>query len=196
MDAPAAPATPMGDAPAPGAETETSIQRADGLLTVSVPEEAKIFVNGQPTRSTGERREFVSRDLELGASYTYEVRAETIRGGKTVSETKTVSLRGGQTANLAFALPAPEKVETKLTVRVPADAKVYLAGNETSAKGETRVFRTTGLSNGKSWDDYVIKVEFERGGRTVIQEKRINLKAGETKELDFDVSEDKVADLR
>ena len=186
----------MGDVPAPPAgETETSIRRADGLLAISVPEDAKIFVNGQSTRSIGESREFVSRDLELGASYTYEVRAEAIRDGRTVTETKTVNLRGGQTARLAFDL-ATEKVETKLTVRVPADAKVYLAGNKTAAKGETRIFRTTGLSSGKAWDDYVIKVEFERGGRTITQEKRINLKAGEVKELDFDFDEDKVADAR
>jgi uncharacterized protein (TIGR03000 family) len=194
MDAPSA---PMSDPPAaPPAETETSTGRADGLLAVNVPEDAKIYVNGQPTRSTGGRREFVSRGLELGSSYTYEVRAEMIRDGQTVTETKTVDLRGGETARLAFALAPTEKVETKLTVRVPADAKVYLAGNETSAKGETRVFRTTGLRNGKAWEDYLIKVELDRGGRTVIQEKRISLRAGETKELEFDFDQDKVADAR
>ena len=194
MDAPVA---PMGDAPAtPPAEAETSLHRADGLLAVDVPADAKLFVNGQPTRSTGAKREFVSRGLERGASYTYEVRAEVIRDGQTVTETKKIDLRSGETARLAFALEKSQKLETRLTVHVPADAKVYLAGNETSAKGETRIFRTTGLRNGKAWEDYTIKVELDRGGRKVVQEKRISLKAGEAKELDFEFDEDKIADAR
>lgn len=198
--APVDPSTvPMGDQPPPAppaGETETSIRRADGLLAVDVPEDAKIFVNGQQTRSTGSHREYVSRNLDRGHTYSYEVRAEVIRDGRTIEETKRIELRAGQTAQLAFDLSSPAKLETKLTVRVPADAKVYLAGNETSAKGETRVFRTTGLKDGKSWEDYTIKVEIDRGGRTIVQEKRIDLKAGEEKELEFEFDGDKVADAR
>jgi uncharacterized protein (TIGR03000 family) len=189
----------MGEAPpaAPQAgEKETSWRRVDGLLAVEVPEGAKIFVNGQPTRSTGERREFVSRNLELGYTYTYEVRAEAIRDGQTVVETKKVDLKAGETARLAFDLAQAKKVETKLTVRVPSDAKVYLAGNETSAKGETRVYRTTGLHEGNSWSGYLIKVELNRGGRTITKEKLIDLRAGENQEIEFEFDGDKVADAR
>src|SRR5687768_9578201 len=130
-----APAAPMGDVPpeAPPAGEETSIDKADGLLAIEVPADAKIFVNGQATRSTGEHREFVSRDLELGYNYAYEVRAEVIRDGQTIEQTKKIDLRAGKRAEVAFNFAPAEKVETKLTVRVPADAKVYLSGNETSA---------------------------------------------------------------
>ena len=190
-----APAAPMGDVPpeAPPAGEETSIRKADGLLAVEVPADAKIFVNGQATRSTGEHREFVSRDLELGYNYAYEVRAEVIRDGQTIEQTKKIDLRAGKRAEVAFNFAPAEKVETKLTVRVPADAKVYLSGNETSAKGETRIFRTTGLKNGKTWNDYVIKVEYDVDGRTITQEKRIDLRSGEEREIAFDFSDDKVA---
>jgi uncharacterized protein (TIGR03000 family) len=198
--APIDPSTvPLDDAPPPappGGEPETSIRRADGLLAVDVPADARIFVNGQATRSTGDHREYVSRNLDRGHTYSYEVRAEVIRDGRTIQETKRIDLKAGETARLAFALSPPAKVETKLTVHVPSDAKVYLAGNETSAKGETRVFRTTGLKNGKSWGDYVIKVEIDRGGRTITQEKRISLQAGEDKEVEFEFDGDKVADAR
>lgn len=186
----AAPATP------PAGEKETSARRVDGLLTVEVPEDAKIFVNGQPTTSTGERREYVSRNLELGFTYSYEVRAEVVRDGQTIQETKKVDLKAGETARLAFALAPSEKVETKLTVHVPQDAKVFLAGNETSAQGPTRVFRTTGLRQGSRWNDYVVKVEWRQGERVISQEKRISLKAGENKEIEFDFDGDKVADAR
>jgi uncharacterized protein (TIGR03000 family) len=163
------------------------------LLTVSVPQDAKIYVNDQPTTSTGGVRQYVSRDLQSGFNYTYEVRAEATRNGRTVEQVKRVDLRAGETAALAFDFPAAESVETSLTVHVPADAKVYLAGNSTKATGETRVFRTTGLSGGKAWDDYTIRVEIERGGNVVTKEETITLKAGESKELRFDFEGDKIA---
>lgn len=166
------------------------------MLMVEVPPEARIFVNGRPTTSTGTRREYVSRNLKPGFSYSYEVRAEIIRDGQVVEETKTIDLKAGQVARLAFDLDAPQKVETTLTVHVPADAKVYLAGNETTAKGQTRVFRTTGLRGDLRWDDYTVKVEVERGGRTIVEEKKVSLKAGDAKELTFDFEADKVADAR
>ena len=38
-----------------------------------------------------------------------------------------------------------------------------------------------------------MKVEVERGGRMIVQEKTISLKGGETQELSFDFEADKVA---
>jgi uncharacterized protein (TIGR03000 family) len=189
----AAPAVP-GLPPAPG--TSTSNTRADGLLSVSIPEDARIFVNGQATSSTGSSRQYVSRDLQTGYNYTYEVRAEVVRDGRTVEQVKKIDLRAGQTANLAFDFPATDSVETSLTLHVPSDAKVYLAGNATKANGETRVFRTTGLSGSKSWDGYTIRVELERGGRTLTKEETITLKAGQSQEMRFDFDGDKIASAR
>jgi uncharacterized protein (TIGR03000 family) len=189
--APAIPVDPTAP-PVPGTQ-ETSIRRADGLLAVSVPQDAKIYVNGSATSSTGTDRQYVSRDLDRGFNYTYEVKAEVVRDGKTIEQVKTVNLRAGQTADLAFDFPAAAALETALTVHVPADAKVYLAGNPTSAKGETRVFRTTGLNSGKAWDDYTVTVEFEQDGQIVKQERKITLRAGEAQELSFTVEAEKVA---
>jgi uncharacterized protein (TIGR03000 family) len=173
----------------------TMSRRAEGLLTVNVPKDAKIFVNGQATSSTGEVRQYVSRDLKDGFSYTYEVRAEVVRDGKTIEETKTIDLRAGANNALAFTFDS-KSVETSLTVRVPADAKVYLAGNATTATGEVRVFKTTGLSNGKGWNDYTVRVEFERDGQLVSREEKVSLKAGDTKELSFETETPKVASAR
>ena len=113
----AAPMTPAGQS--------TSIRGADGLLAVSVPEDAKIFVNGNATTSTGADRSYVSRNLQNGMNYSYEVRAEVIRDGKTVEQVKTVNVRAGETARLAFDFSAAAATETALTLHVPADAKVY-----------------------------------------------------------------------
>jgi uncharacterized protein (TIGR03000 family) len=202
------PMTPSGEAPpaVPGTPRDTSYRRADGLLSVNVPADAKVFVNGLATTSTGGERQYVSRDLQSGFNYTYEVKAEIVRDGKTVEQVKQVNLRAGQTAELAFDFPAAEQsataqlataeLETSLTVHVPAGAKVYLAGNPTKAQGETRVFRTTGLSSGKNWNDYTVRVELEQEGRIVTKEKTISLKAGESQELTFDFEGDRVAAAR
>jgi uncharacterized protein (TIGR03000 family) len=191
--APAAPAPGGAPAPAPAAGQNTSLNSSDGLLSVNVPDDAKIFVNGQPTTSTGASRQYVSRNLQPGFNYTYEVRAELVREGRTVEQVKTVDVRAGETANLAFDFGPSDSAETSLTVHVPADAKVYLAGNSTKATGETRIFRTTGLSGGKSWEGYTVRVELERGGRTLTEERTISLKAGQSQELRFDFDADKVA---
>jgi uncharacterized protein (TIGR03000 family) len=177
----------------PEGTKETSIRRADGMLAVNVPDDAKIFVNGMATSSTGLARQYFSRDLQTGFNYTYEVKAEVVRDGKTVEQVKTINLRAGQTAELAFDFPAADAVETALTVNVPADAKVYLAGNLTKASGEKRVFRTTGLSSGNAWESYIVRVEFEQDGQTVTQEKTISLKAGDSQELTFPSEVEKVA---
>jgi uncharacterized protein (TIGR03000 family) len=199
-EAPADPSTPAPAPPAPGEAPapakETSLRNVDGMLALEVPTDAKIFVNGKETSSTGEIRQYISRNLQPGYNYTYEVRAEIVRDGKLVEEVKTIDLKAGEVAKVAFHLAPTNRIETSLTVRVPANAKVYLAGNPTKATGATRVFRTTSLTGGSRWTDYTIKVEIEKEGRTITREETISLGAGETKELTFDFDSEKVADAR
>jgi len=164
------------------------------LLNVSVPAEAKIFVNGAETTSTGAQRQYVSRGLEAGNRYEYEVRAEITRDGNTVTETKKVTMAPGQLASLAFnfdsndATPvaAGTKTKTKVTLHVPADAKVYLAGNETTSTGDVREFTTTKLAEGADWNNYTIRVVANVNGRETSKEETITLVGGEDRDLSFD----------
>jgi uncharacterized protein (TIGR03000 family) len=80
-----------------------------------------------------------------------------------------------------------------LTLIVPADAKVLLAGNDTQQKGETRHFVTSDLAAGQTWSDYVVRVEVERGGQVVAEEKVLSLTGGETRELVMDLDAPKIA---
>jgi uncharacterized protein (TIGR03000 family) len=109
---PAAPATPATPAPAipaipgekpaaPGATSAPTLENS-GLLTIWVPNEAKVTINGMATRSTGSRRQFVSYGLKPGFSYKYEVHAEIVRDGKIVEENKIVMLTAGERGALAF----------------------------------------------------------------------------------------------
>jgi len=72
-------------------------------LAVEVPTGAKLFVNEKATKSTGETRQFVSRNLERGRAYEFSVRAEVMdENGKLISETKQVSIQAGESETLHF----------------------------------------------------------------------------------------------
>lgn len=104
---PASPTTPPAEAPAKPSAGQTSLPDNSGLLTIWVPSDAKVTVNGNPTRSTGSKRQFVSYGLKPGFSYKYEVRAEILRDGKVVSDVQTVVLTAGQRTGLAFGFNKP-----------------------------------------------------------------------------------------
>jgi uncharacterized protein (TIGR03000 family) len=171
-------------------------------FTVEVPADAKVFVNGAATTSTGTVRTYAARGLSRGRTYSFNVRAEFAVDGKPVSQTKDIRLTAGETGKLVFDAPASDEqqaandVQTKLTLHVPADAKVYLSGRETATPGEVREFITTRLPAGTNWENYNVRVTVERDGQTVAQERTITLKSGEAQELSFDLDAPKVASAK
>jgi uncharacterized protein (TIGR03000 family) len=96
------PATPTPAIPLTP-KASTGLSRSDaGALTIWVPEDAKVFVNGRATTSVGSRRQYVSFGLKPGLSYNYEVRAEVIRDGQPLVETRSIMLTAGSRSALAF----------------------------------------------------------------------------------------------
>jgi len=170
------------------------------VLSVELPAEAKVFVNDKPTTSTGVTRTFVSRNLESGRKYAYEVRVELDQNGEKLTRTKMVRLPAGRSVNLEFDFDGTQTARrsddsrkvTKLILNVPAEAKVTLAGQETSSKGERREFTTARLTNG-AWADYPVRVELERDGKTMVREASVSLAAGDTRELTIDFDTPQVA---
>lgn len=141
-------------------------------LSVGLPEDAIVYVNGNRTSSLGEIRHFVSRGVEAGSEYRFDVRAEVERNGQKIEEQQVVVLTAGQSKEITFPMVDPqEKVITSLTLDVPEGAKVILAGNETTTTGTSRTYRTKQLAQGETWDDYTIRVEFE--GETKEQTIRV-----------------------
>ncbi len=82
-----------------------------GILTIWVPYEAKVTINGMLTKSTGSKRHFVSYGLRPGYSYKYVVKAEVVREGKIVTEEQTVSISAGDHGGVAFGFNNPPSVE-------------------------------------------------------------------------------------
>ncbi len=173
------------------AKVSPQIAADSALLTVVVPESAKVVVNGRETTSTGAVRQFTSNGLKPGYGYTYEV--QVTFEGQDEPVTKQVKLRAGISERLVFDAPKSEEavadngaVETVVTLRVPQDAEVTLAGNQTRGEGENRTFRTRQLSAGETWDGYTIRVTTMINGNPVSQERTIDLVAGSTHDFAFD----------
>jgi uncharacterized protein (TIGR03000 family) len=88
---------------------------------------------------------------------------------------------------VASSTPA---VKTRLTLHVPADAKVTLAGVETKQTGEVRQFATSRLAAGQTWDDYKVVIETTRDGKTLREERTIKLVGGQDEELAVNFAND------
>ncbi|MCC6125208.1 MAG: TIGR03000 domain-containing protein [Pirellulales bacterium] len=99
---PPSPPLPGTEPSTPGTPTTEVIPGNSGMLTVWVPFDAKVSINGMATKSTGSRRQFVSYNLKEGMSYKYEVKAEVVLEGKIVEDTKTVVLTAGSENAVAF----------------------------------------------------------------------------------------------
>jgi uncharacterized protein (TIGR03000 family) len=82
-----------------------------------------------------------------------------------------------------FVAASTPEVKTRLTLHVPAEAKVTLAGVETKQSGEVRQFATSKLASGQTWDDYKVVIELNRDGKTVREERTIQLTGGQDQEL-------------
>lgn len=191
----------MTDEPTPEVPVEPSASSVEATIWVSVPADAKVFVNDLPTTSIGADRQFVSRGLRSGMTYAYKLRVEFEQDGKTIVEDKLVRLHAGDAIELAFgdaqANAERQTATTEVKLHVPAEAKVTLAGAATQQTGEDRSFATTSLRDGQMWEGYVVRVELEQNGQTLVEERTLTIEGGQSYELSIDFSGEtaKVASL-
>jgi len=110
---PVAPGNPPA-APAPAEPTTSSTSaETSGVLTVWVPYDAKVTINGLETRSTGSRRQFVSHGLKPGFSYKYVIRAQVVHNGQLQEDTRTVTLTAGDITAVAFGFNAASQMAAR-----------------------------------------------------------------------------------
>jgi len=92
---------PTMTAPTPPGSDNSSKPRGVNL-TFTLPAEAKLFVDGRLTPGTGTERAFHTPPLAPG-KYFYDVKAELVINGKTITEEKRVVVESG--VNLSESFP-------------------------------------------------------------------------------------------
>jgi uncharacterized protein (TIGR03000 family) len=92
-------------------------EKKPAFLSVKVPADARLEIEGVSTKQTGETRRFQSPDLVVGKKYSYTLKATFTRNGKPVSVEKTVSIVAGEETTVdlreptATPTPTPPKKE-------------------------------------------------------------------------------------
>ena len=71
-------------------------------LTIEVPADAKLFVDGQLTKGEGASRNFHTPELPIDQTFFYDLKAEVTVAGKVVTETKRVLVRSGEVLSESF----------------------------------------------------------------------------------------------
>ncbi len=111
---PQAPMTPPAGTPnepaVPKPATGAALHSGDGTISILVPEDAVVTINGYTTKSTGRVRKYVSQDLKPGLVYPFSIRVDVVRDGRAVSETQQVKLTRGALEAVVFDF-APKAVE-------------------------------------------------------------------------------------
>ena len=72
-------------------------------LKFKVPADTKLYVDGKLTPGSGTERAFYTPPLEAGKKFFYEVKAELVVDGKTVTEEKKVIVEAGANLTESFA---------------------------------------------------------------------------------------------
>jgi uncharacterized protein (TIGR03000 family) len=85
---------------------EASAGSNTATLVVSLPPDAKLMIDDHSMISTGTLRAFITPPLTPGKDYGYDLKAEAMRNGETVTATKHVIVRAGQQTRIALNFPS------------------------------------------------------------------------------------------
>ncbi|WP_029601307.1 TIGR03000 domain-containing protein [Gemmata obscuriglobus] len=89
-------------APPPAAPKSSDGGTMGANLKFVLPADAKLFVDGQPALGTGTERTFYTPPLVVGQKFFYDVKAELVVDGKTVTEEKRVIVEAGASVTESF----------------------------------------------------------------------------------------------
>lgn len=114
---PVAPVAPSVDPKKP-VEPKIGMLAAPARVVVELPADARLFANGQLTKQTTARREFVTPVLEVGQEFHYVLTVEAVRDGKLVRDTRTLPVSAGQVTSVNFGDLATAQVVEPASVAI------------------------------------------------------------------------------
>ncbi len=180
-----APATPVLPATPKKDEKKTTALGNAAEVIVKAPADAQLSVEDMSIPRTASEEAFRTPELEPGYVYTYTFKANVAREGKTVAYTKQVKVRAGQTSIADFSkLAAEGRDAARVTVKLPADARLYVDGVLCPLNSTTRTFNTPDLDAGQRYY-YTLKAEVVRDGETRAASKRVVVEAGKEVTVEF-----------
>ena len=91
-------------------------------LIVDLPADARLYIDDQPMKATSAQRTFNTPALERGQTYYYILKAEVVRDGQMVTQTRRVVLRPGEVVRANFG-----DMDVASTTRTPVPAAVTTA---------------------------------------------------------------------
>jgi uncharacterized protein (TIGR03000 family) len=71
-----------------------------------------------------------------------------------------------------------------VTIKAPADVRLTVDGQALAMLDTTQTFETPNLEQGQTYT-YVFRAEAKRDGKTVTSERKVQVRAGESTEVDF-----------
>jgi uncharacterized protein (TIGR03000 family) len=75
---------------------------ATATVVIKLPADAKLYFDDRPTKQVGAERTYVTPELTPGKEYAYQVKIEYTQDGRIMTQTKSVSVRAGQTSRVEF----------------------------------------------------------------------------------------------
>jgi uncharacterized protein (TIGR03000 family) len=84
----------------------TMVDPNAATIVVTGAKDAKLTIGGLVSANNGDTRTMVSPALDAGQVYHYDLTAEVVREGQTVKLTQAVTVRPGETTNVALDFAA------------------------------------------------------------------------------------------
>jgi uncharacterized protein (TIGR03000 family) len=171
---------------------EEAASPTQATVIVQVPEDAKLYVDGELSEQTSTTRTFISPDLQLGKDYSYTLKMEANKDGRTAVASKRVIVRAGAVTRVNFTdqnsagtvRPEEKPAPARVTVQLPTDARLLVDGVASPLTSSTRTFDTPALEPGRKYF-YILTAEVVREGRPVSDSRRVLLQAGKEVKVDF-----------
>ena len=83
-------------------ELTVKAPKATAKVMVKVPADAKLYVDGVLCPQTTPVRSFETPKLDAGVTYTYTLKAELVRNGKTMTDSKKIEMQAGKEVSVDF----------------------------------------------------------------------------------------------
>lgn len=183
------PAMPQLMLPTP--QTTESGAANYATVVVTLPADAKLFIDGVLSTLDTAVRVFRTPELRPGVKYSYELKIAVDRGGKPQETTKIVDVEAGKTARVHFPEPGAAGSTARIQIAMPANATLYVDDAKWPSPGSATI-QTPPLETGKDYE-YKLKLERPTDGTPEIITRTVVIQAGSDVKVDFNLAADAVA---